>query len=490
MTIACYARKSNEKKNDSVENQLSIIRSYINRQKDLQDAEILQFSDDGFSGIDIHRDAFQELLTKVRKREIDVIVVTDLSRLGRNYLDVCKLTDSIFPFMGIRLIAVSENYDSKYRQRNTMDLPTAFKAVLNEYYVAEASEKVGKSCRMRIRNGEFISAVPYGYFLSDKYTPLINESKAEIVRSIFQMFLDGSSILTIAKLLNGQHIPTSSGVKWTYCIVRHILKNEQYIGKRVSLTHTKDVKTNRYIPNDEREWYVDEHAFPPIIEHEVFDKVQLLFPKSKPEDTRAKHIMARKIYCAGCGRTLHKQMHFYCKNSYITGGSPCFQGSLKRNVLYKAVLEKVKRCIRSGIPDETSSFSFSDIARIDAEIVKLKEKKAAIFDKLYAGAVTEQEFSAQNQAISEEIAACQEKLERCRKSVALYTKYTSERPIETLRRLYAADELTKEHMQFVKRINVFDADRFEILLQESSPLDVLCRNMNIYEEELYEKNHI
>ena len=483
MTIACYARKSNEKKNDSVENQLSIIRSYIHQQKDFQDAEILQFSDDGFSGIDINRDAFQDLLSRVRQREIDVIVVKDLSRLGRNYLDVCKLTDSIFPFMGIRLIAVSEQYDSKYQQRNTMDLPTAFKAVLNEYYVVESSEKIRKSCRMRIRNGEFISHVPYGYILSDKHTPVLDEEKAEIVRRIFQLFLDGNSILTIARLLNGQNIPTSSGVKWTYCIVRRILKNEQYIGKRVSLTHTKDVKTNRYIPNDESEWYVNEHAFPPIIEREVFDSVQRMFPKSKPKDTRDKHIMARKIYCAGCGRTMRTQTHFYCRNGYITGEAPCFRGSLKRDVLYRAVLEKVKCYIKSEIPDGASNFSFSDIAKIEAEITELREEKARIFDKLYAGAVTKDEFAAQNQAVSQQIAACQEKLERCRKSVALYTRYTSERPIETLRRLYAADELTKEHMQFVKRINVFDAERFEILLQGDSPLDVLCRNMSIYEED-------
>lgn len=484
MTIACYARKSNEKKNDSVENQLSIIRSYINRQKDLQDAEILQFSDDGFSGIDVNRDAFQDLLSKVRQREVDVIVVKDLSRLGRNYLDVCKLTDSIFPFMGVRLIAVSENYDSNYQQRNTMDLPTAFKAVLNEYYVVESSEKIQKSCRIRIRNGEFISGVSYGYFLSDKYTPLIDEEKAEIVRKIFQLFLDGNSILNIARLLNEQQIPTSSGVKWTYSIIRHTLRNEQYIGKRIALTHTKDVKTNRYIPNDESEWYVDEQAFPPIIDRKVFERVQSMLTRQKSQDTRDKHIMARKIYCAGCGRTLRKQTHFYCRNGYITGEAPCFLGSLKRDVLYKAVLEKVKCYIKGELSGGSSSFSFSDIAKIEAEIVKLREKKAKIFDKLYAGAVTEHEFTAQNEAVSQQITACQDKLEHCRKSVALYTKYASERPIETLRRLYAADELTKEHMQFVKRINVFDAEHFEILLQDSSPLDVLCRNMSIYEEEV------
>lgn len=209
MIIACYARKSNDKKNDSIENQLSIIRSYIEHQRELQGAEILQFSDDGFSGIDVNRDSFQELLSKVRQREIDVVIVKDLSRLGRNYLDVCKLTDSIFPFMGIRLIAVSENYDSKYQQRNTMDLSTAFKAVLNEYYVMESSEKIQRSCRIRIQKGEFVSPVPYGYFLSDRYTPSIDEEKAEIVREIFRLYLAGNSILHIARTLNQRGIPTS-----------------------------------------------------------------------------------------------------------------------------------------------------------------------------------------------------------------------------------------------------------------------------------------
>ena len=483
MTIACYARKSNEKKNDSIDNQLSIIRSYISRQKDLQGAEILQFSDDGFSGIDIERDAFQELLAKVRQRAIDVIVVKDLSRLGRNYLDVCKLTDSILPFMGVRLIAVSENYDSQYQQRNTMDLPTAFKAVLNEYYVTESSEKIRQSCRMRIQNGEFVSAVPYGYFLSNKFTPLIDEKKAEIVRDIFQLFLDGNSILTIARLLNKQRVPTSSGVTWTYSIIRRILKNEQYIGKRVSLTHTKDVKTNRYVPNDKSKWYVDEHAFPPIIEHEIFDKVQQLFQKQKGRDTSDKHIMARKIYCAGCGRTMRRNNHFYCKNGYITGEKACFQGSLKRDVLYKAVLEKVKQYIQSELPNGSLRFSVSDISRMEAEITELKEKKAEIFEDFFHEKLTKEEFRKQNETVSAEIAAKQNALSECRKLVAMGTRYGAERPIDTLRRLYAADELSKEHMQFVKRINVFDADHFEILLQDSSPLEVLCRNMSIYEED-------
>lgn len=484
MIIACYARKSNEKKNDSIENQLSIISRYISQQKDLQGAEILQFSDDGFSGIDINRDSFQELLSRVRQREIDVIVVKDLSRLGRNYLDVCKLTDSIFPFMGVRLIAVSENYDSKYQQRNTMDLPTAFKAVLNEYYVMESSEKIRKSCRMRIQNGAFIGDVSYGYFLSDKYTPVIDEEKAEIIREIFMLYLDGSTTRDIAKTLNKRGVPTAHGKKWTFGRIHAVLKNEQYIGKRVSLTRTMDVKRKCYVPNDESDWYVDETAFPPIIEYEVFTKVQERIRSYTKRDMTEHHIMARKLYCAGCGRTMQRGRNFYCKNGYVTGETACFTGVMKREVLYKAVLEEVKQYIGSEFPDGKSSFSFSDMVKIETAITDLKEKKAEVFERFFRGEITESEFREQNEAVSSEITANKDALSECRRIVALGTKYgSSERPIDTLKRLYDADELSKEHMQFVKRINVFDAEHFEILLQDSSPLEVLCRNMSIYEED-------
>lgn len=482
MKIACYIRKSNSKKNDSIENQISIIQSYINKQKDFQKAEIIKFIDDGFSGISLNRNAFQELLAKVRMREIDIIIVKDLSRLGRNYLDVCKLTDSIFPFMKVRLIAVSENYDSKYRQVNIMDLPTAFKSVLNEYYVMESSKKIRNVYREKIKNGEFVSKVSYGYILKNSFTPIIDEKKAEIVRRIFALCLNGKSTLDIAKILNKNEIPTSENSKWTSGSVRGILKNEQYTGKRISLKYTKNLKTQKYIENDENLWYVDENAFPPIVSKELFDKIQEILPKKKSNDTSEKHIMAYKLYCAGCGRTLQRNIHFYCRHGYLTGENPCFKGSLKRDVLYKAVLDKVKEFISTDIPENKWKFSFSDIANLESDVSELKEKKAEIFENFFHNLITQSEFEKQNSDISSQITTKQNELKICRKTLALNMKYGSERPLDTLKRLYNSDELTKEHMQFVKRINVFDSERFEIILQSDSPLTVVCKNMDIYEE--------
>ena len=485
MTIAYYARKSNEKKTDSIENQLSIIDDYIRSQKEFSGADIIKFSDSGFTGINLERDQFQELLSKVRQREIDVIAVKDFSRLGRNYLDVCKLADRIFPFMNVRLISVSENYDSKYKPQNYIDLGTAFKAVLNEYYVIESSDKIQKSCRMRIRQGEFMGYISYGYKLSDKYTPVINEEQAKIVREIFDMYIGGTTIHDIAGILNKRGIKTNRGAKWNSISLRWVLKNEQYIGKKVAITKKLNVKTKRYTPLDESHWYINDTAFPPIIERDVFERAQAMFGSHQSYSTKDKHIMSRKLYCAKCGKTLCRNKYFYCKNGYITGEQACFSGSVKPDVLYPEILSKVKSYIGSELGNYKAKFSFSDKSKIEAEITKLKEKKAKIFDELFNALLTEDEFQSKNTAISAAIQAKQDELKECCRMAALVSKYgLKERPIDTLKRLYNADELTKEHMQFVKRINVFDKDTFEIILENESPLSVLCRNMDIYEEEI------
>ncbi|MDE6678131.1 MAG: hypothetical protein K2K02_03725, partial [Ruminococcus sp.] len=149
---------------------------------------------------------------------------------------------------------------------------------------------------------------------------------------------------------------------------------------------------------------------------------------------------------------------------------------------YKIVLEKVKEFIKTDIPENRQKFSFSDIAGIDSEITLLKEKKAEIFEQLFSGSINQNEFEKQNSDVSSQLTNRQKELKICRRMVALNTKYGSERPLDTLGRLYVSDELTKEHMQFVKRINVFDSEHFEIIMRPESPLAVLCKNMDIYEE--------
>ena len=223
MTIACYARKSSSIANDSIDHQLDMMKSYLNQKKEFSGADIICFVDDGLSGITVDRPQFQLMLTKVRERLIDVIVVKDLSRLGRNYLDICKLTDSIFPFMGVRLIAISDNYDSNIKQQTLIDLGTAFKAILNEYYIIETSEKIQASNVARIRSGQFLGSLPYGYYRVDRYTVKIDEHKAAIVRKIFDMFLQGKTVSQITGILNSENADNKS---WNVQTIRKMLNSE------------------------------------------------------------------------------------------------------------------------------------------------------------------------------------------------------------------------------------------------------------------------
>lgn len=483
MNVACYARTSVDLHTDSIENQFAIMERCIRSKPDLQGAQILYFADKGQSGIDTEREAFQELLAQVRQRRIDCIIIKDFSRLGRNYLDVCKLTESILPFMGVRLISVNENYDS-VKAANAVELSTAFKSVLNEYYVIETSEKLKESCKQRTRNGEIIGSVPYGYRKLDKYTVVIAEDEAAVVREIYRKFLNGQRMLDIAADLNRQKIPTKQGEKWTRNTVYKVLKNERYTGKIVALTSTIDVKTKQRIHYPESEWFINENAFPPIIGRDTYITAQEMIPTGRVQMPAAKHMMARKLFCAGCGKALRRnRTSFQCKLPQKTGENACFSGKLMQSDLYPKVLDAVKSVIKAELSAYKKQFSFSEIVKLEKEITELKEKKAALFELLLTDRIEQEAFQKQNKRLADAIIEKQQLTDQKRRSYALIVKLDGgERPIETLKHLYAADELNREHMQFVKRITVSDSEHFEIELMDESPLAVLCRNVGIYEE--------
>lgn len=484
MKVACYARTSVDL-TDSIENQFAIMERCIHAKPDLQGAHILHFADNGQSGIDTEREAFQELLALVRQRSIGCIVVKDFSRLGRNYLDVCKLTESILPFMGVRLISANENYDSQEKAQNAVDLSTAFKSILNEYYVIETSEKLKQSCRMRIENGDFIGHVPYGYYRIDKQHIGINGEQAAVVREIFSQFVSGCSTLDIATGLNRKGIPTCEGKKWTAAKVRLILKNESYTGRRVSLKETRDIKTKQKVQNETSKWFVDEQGYPPIISGDIYITVQEMLPVGIRRNVRDKHLMARKLFCAGCGHTLYRNYYdFGCKLPLTTGETACFEGSLKMDALYLAVLDKVKAAIKSELDGYRKQLSFSEIVKLESEVTRLKEEKAALFEQLLTDEIGQEEFEVRNRILTGQIKEKQQIVDEKRHCYALTAKLgSSERPSETLKRLYAADELNHEHMQFVRHITVTDPEHFEIELMEESPLAVLCKNVGFYEED-------
>jgi DNA invertase Pin-like site-specific DNA recombinase len=237
---------------DSIVNQFLIIDRFIAEKSEFLGANIVKMSDDDHTGINLKRPAMSELLTLVRMKKVDVIIIKDFSRLSREHLDLCTLIDTIFPFMDVRVISILDNYDSNLRNGEPLELTVAFKAILNEFHVIQTSEKINQLFEMKMQKGEFTSgSLPFGYRWMCKGKPEIVDSEAEIVRFIFDLRLQGNATTKIAEILNKNNvILPNRNIKnrlklWRSDTVTHILRNPSYMGTHVYRRIVSDMKTKK-----------------------------------------------------------------------------------------------------------------------------------------------------------------------------------------------------------------------------------------------------
>lgn len=254
-TTAKYVRLSSEDddlrqggklESNSIANQRDLLDAFISRMPELASTNVIEFCDDGWSGKNFERPAVQEMIAQARAGKIQCIVVKDLSRFGRDYLTVGSYISSVFPFLGVRFIAVNDGYDS-IRPLDVDSLDTSFKTLLYDFYSRDLSRKVRKAKRFRAQRGDFLSPfAPYGFIKDpeDKNHLLIDPPAAEIVRRIFRMMGSGHPTDQIAKVLNSEAVPTPMLYKraagcsrtswpsvqeeniWTRNIVSKILRDE------------------------------------------------------------------------------------------------------------------------------------------------------------------------------------------------------------------------------------------------------------------------
>ncbi|GHU56100.1 recombinase [Clostridia bacterium] len=485
MNIACYARYSAEKSdNESVENQFSIIEHYVKNQRDLLKSKLFKYFDLGFSGVSLERPQIQQLLTDVRMRKIDVVIVKDFSRLSRNYLDVLKLTESIFPFMKVRFIAVSDGYDSKHKIATNFDIITPLKSILNEFHSVETSQKLKKYFDYRLKSGEYIANLSYGYFFDKVKKVQIHKEKAAVIKEIFNLRLKENSCSKIAGILNEQGVKSPNGSVWSSVGISRILKNQDYIGTRVSHKRAIDFKTKQTRKTSEEEQIINENVFPPIVSNELFAQVQATFPKMKTGGKMPKSLTHHKLFCKTCGLTLANRDHkFGCKQLEVRGLPKCFNGTIKQDFLYELILEKVKNMLKNELEKFSGYFYLYDKPTLENNIFKLKENIAVIYEEYTKHKITEYEFLRQKSAIYIQLNRFEKKLEDLEEITAVKSKsQNGERYIDTLKRLYNADKLTMEHMKFVEKIIVTDTENIEIILDNCSALTSLCKNVSIYED--------
>lgn len=339
--VAAYLRLSkeefgNEKESNSITNQKLIIDNYLKEHKEYK--LIDYYVDDGYSGTDFDRPEFQRMLEDIKNKKIDVIIIKDLSRLGRNYIETGNFVEVVFPAMGVFVISVDENYEMDSSDYYSSDY-VSLKNLFNDMYAKDISKKVRSSLIVKKYNGEFVGKLaPYGYIKDskDKHKFLIDKNISHIIKKIFDMILEGKSRREVADFLNNNDILTPSEYlkintdkdttimkKWNPEMVNAILRNENYTGtlfqgKKRKLNYRIDKK----IQLDKENWIVTENHHEAIISKEDFDKVQdILDRKSKVNKDGSIDILSGILKCKCCGsnmikRTSKGKVYYYCSNYY------------------------------------------------------------------------------------------------------------------------------------------------------------------------------
>lgn len=373
---ADYARISREdgdkEESDSIGTQFDIIDDYIAHNDDI--TFIDRYSDDGWSGTNFDRPDFMRLMEDIKKGKINCVIVKDLSRLGRNYILVGQYLEMIFPMLNIRFISVNDRIDSIKDPASINNALVSFKNVMNDEYCRDISNKVRSSLDRKRSKGEFIgSFASYGYMKDpdDHHHLIVDPVAAEVVKNIFDWFLQGMSIIGIAKRLNHMGIPNPSAYKrqcglnykhpagqldsaWPDSSVKRVLKNRLYVGDMVqNKNQTKSYKVQISVAVPEEKWVIVPNMHEAIIDREKFETVQQLLMRDTRTSPGINHvsIFAGYIRCADCLRAMGKKSvaqsygkyHYYvCQTFRKAGRNLCTKHTIREKQLYDAVLATIQ----------------------------------------------------------------------------------------------------------------------------------------------------
>lgn len=395
---ALYIRLSVEdgdkEESNSVKNQRMLLNDFLNDNPDIELYDC--YIDDGFSGTDFARPGFEKLLEDLYSKKFNTVIVKDLSRLGRNYIEVGNYIEKIFPLFNIRFIAINDQIDSIKNPDSVNSVIVPFKNLINDEYCRDISNKIKAVLNVKMKKGEYVGAyAPYGYLKDpeDIHHLIIDEEAAKVVKLIYELTLNGLGRTAIAKKLNELGILNPTGhraeelkmripvaedkrnIKYSWCstTVRQILKNAMYCGDTIQ--HKGKLisyKIHKRVLLPEEEWVVVKDTHEAIIDRETFDKVQkeILGRDTKMNSDGKISIFAGHIKCADCERAMSKKVaskykgkareyyHYMCSAYMRSGGTKCSKHTIRNDELEQAVLESIK--IQIGL--------ISDIKRIKSEI--------------------------------------------------------------------------------------------------------------------------
>lgn len=513
---------------NSIANQKELVMDYLKSHPEI--TVVSTYVDDGFSGVNFERPEFQRMLSDIREDKINCVIVKDLSRFGRNYIESGRYIEKIFPMLGIRFIAVTDGYDSINEDMGS-DMIIPFKNLINDAYCRDISIKIRSHMDIKRRNGEYIGPfAAYGY-LKDKDNKnhlVIDEYAADVVRDIFAMKLCGMSQKTIADKLNEQGILSplqykkSIGVplessfrksvkpKWTYNTVLRILKNEVYTGMVIQgKCTTPNYKIKKRIYKDESDWIRVEDMHEAIISRDDFDLVQdLLLRDTRVSPGQAELFpLSGLVYCADCGEPMvrktvpagDKRYVYYVCSGNKKDKTKCGMHSISEKKLTDGVLEIVKTCIGRmiALSDAVEIINASqdmkpEVVKYERRIRKLQEevesnnnRKKNLYEDYKDGILSREEYSGlrdQYQSRIAEIEKSIDALQRERESVIANGSGRQEW-MKKIRGYENAQTLDRELISFlIERIEVFDDSAVRVTYRFQKEIEEMERIVELYSE--------
>ena len=372
--VGIYLRLSNDdgynKESNSISNQKSLIKYFLNSNKDLKAVDY--YIDDGFTGTDFNRPGFNKMMDDIYNGKINSVIVKDLSRLGRNYLEVGYFFEKVIPQYEIRFIAINDNVDSFLKPETMYSLEITFKNLMNESYSKDISNKIKSSFLISKKNGNFIGVVaPYGYIKdpSDKHKFIVDEEAANVVKNIFNMAMNGKSRKEIVNELNKKNIMTPSkyiqlkfnyrtgnvSSKWTVNSLDTILKNESYIGTLVQgKTARRSHKDHTDYRINKDEWLKTENHHKAIVKKEIFLQVnKMIFDRGLRTSNDGKYYKySGFLKCGDCKNNMYRTnkrykktdtVYYYCGN--YQNNRTCSSHCIKEIEIDEVVLQSINKFI-------------------------------------------------------------------------------------------------------------------------------------------------
>lgn len=526
--LACmYLRLSKEdgdtNESNSIASQRQIIESFA-KNNDITITS--EYVDDGYTGSNFNRPDFIRMIDDLNKKKFNIIIVKDLSRFGRDYIESGKYLQKIFPEKRVRFISVNDNYDSENADVSDTHLILPIRNFINDSYCRDISMKVKSSKEIKRKNGEFISAfAPFGYKKDDnnKHKLIIDKNVSHIVVRIFDMKIEGYSSKAIADFLNsiGEVTPgkykedtyvncngfSIKNGKWDAKMINRILENKVYIGILEQGKTTKlNYKSTRIVDVNKDDWIVIKDSHEPIISKSIFELANKMMLRDLNTSKQNPNLLSGMLYCKDCGssmvrRKLKKasgeEIFYICSENNRTGG--CSRHSIKETEILEALEYVLKNHINAYqlLLEKIKNIDFTklevkvDVASLEKEKIKYEKLRESLYLDLEDELISSEEFERYRKNYLLKIREIEAQISKKKEIVEVLKENISKLSTDNYKKVNEIDRLTL--VSFVDKILIEEDNRIDVVLNNYEEVELLKQisdSVDITKHETKEKNRI